>query len=104
MSIDREQKTKVVHHAETDWMRYWKSEGVSEWESERLNFEHRHENKSFLACQERLNGRLNEWESDWLTFEHRHENKSCSAYRERVNERAKLWEWPLSIDMKTNVV
>ena len=29
------------------------------------------------------------WETERVTFEHRHENKSCSACREIVNERVK---------------
>ena len=29
-------------------------------------------------------------ESERVTFEHRHENKSCSACRDRVNERVQV--------------
>ena len=41
-----EMKTKLVQHVESDWMREW------ECESERVIFEHRHENKSCSACPE----------------------------------------------------
>ena len=33
--------------------------------------------------------RVRERESERVTFEHRHENKSCSACRNRLNERVK---------------
>ena len=33
---------------------------------------------------------MRECESERVTFEHRHENKSCSACRDRVNERVKV--------------
>ena len=36
---------------------------VRECESERVNFEHRHENKNFSACLERVNERAQECES-----------------------------------------
>ena len=36
--------------------------------------------------------RVRECESERVTFEHRHENKSCSACRERVNERMRACE------------
>ena len=34
--------------------------------------------------------RVKECESERVTFEHRHENKSCSACRERVNETVRV--------------
>ena len=34
--------------------------------------------------------KVKECESERVTFEHRHENKSCSACRERVNESVKV--------------
>ncbi len=48
LSIDM--KTKVVQHVE--------SEIVREIESERVTFEHRHENKSCSKCPERVNERV----------------------------------------------
>ena len=47
-------KTKVIQHVESEWMREWESVRVREWEceSERVSFEHRHENKSCSACPE----------------------------------------------------
>ena len=62
-------KTKVVQHVESEWMREWKSESetLREWESVRMR----------------------ECESERVTFEHRHENKSCSVWREWVNERVR---------------
>ena len=59
LSIDM--KTKVVQHVESEWMR------VKEWE---WDIE-----------------RVRECESERVTFEHRHENKSCSVWREWECER-----------------
>ena len=42
----------------------WEIERVWEWESVRVSFEHRDENKSCSACQEWFNERLKECESD----------------------------------------
>ena len=47
------------------------NERVNKCESERVTFEHKHENKSCSACDERVK----ECESERVTFEHRHENK-----------------------------
>ena len=62
LSIDM--KTKLVQHVESDWMREWESVRVWECESERVIFEHRHENKTCSACWECVNERVKEWESD----------------------------------------
>ena len=58
-------------------MRECESVRVRGYESERVTFEHRHENKSCLACRERVNERVKvvnvkDFESERVTFEHRH--------------------------------
>ena len=47
----------------------------SEWECE--------------SCESSESERECAWVSERVTFEHRHENKSCSACLERLNERGK---------------
>ena len=67
----------------------WDIERVWECESERVIFEHRHENKS---CTSML--RVSEWEIE-----------SCeSSENSESSESERVWEWLLSIDMKTKVV
>ena len=104
--LSMDMKTKVVQHVESEWMREWKSESVSvrECESERVTFEHRHENKSCSVWREWVNERLWEWESErvreWdlvpsfcLTFRHffqsfklSYQNKSCSECQRDVKK------------------
>ena len=63
----------------------WEIESVWEWEWEsmRVTFEHRDENKSCSACQEWFNERLKECESE----------KEWERVREWDSEREWEWEW-----------
>ena len=65
--LSMDMKTKLVQHVK-EWLnetlKECESVRVWECESERVIFEHRHENKSCSACWEWVNERVKEWESE----------------------------------------